>query len=663
MEDRESVIPQPEPEFQGGSFNIPFFAPEQGFTIKQGRSLRRRDELTIPFPARGINQGNKAEVEFQEKQNTAATQRGEQRDVRPLQSPDFKIKIGILNLRRDGDALIFDTKPSTFVEYNDDKNVGTANPNAEELRRNLGEAFSVAVILTTTEPDGTSKMIVQHRSAENRSYKDMIGASAAGYADHELDPENKGALKTVDDDYIYKMACKETEEEVGIDADYLSDVKITGIVEDTKRVHYEAVLLGTVNLSAKEIEQKAIEKKSVKRGAFDFSEDFFVIDATPEAIETLLTTVKNPIPPTHIGAFVATGRMMVLKRDGEEEAKNWTKRMEKLVKENVEDIDRLIREGTNGLEQGYNPRKTPQEQGLPSIQSELERTGLMKKEKTTTIDEAYIFDVDGVLTTPDTREIDREIMLNIIERLNKGEPVILNTGRSLSWVESRLIARLYHSPNLKDVNFLQNLLVIGEKGGTWLEIDEKGIFHEFADDSVSVNEDLQRSVRAIVEERFPKTMFYDKTKKTMISVEMNEVDDTRLEGKLTLDEFKKEQQILVQELERLIKTGVYEDLKIDVSTIATDIQNKKAGKDYAIKKALAWLSSKKIAAKKFVTVGDSLSDAAMATELSNNGQNVEFVFVGNEKDRETIKAQNHPFTVHFPQGQFNKGTAEFLRSE
>lgn len=363
-------------EFHGGSFDILYFAPDSGFNFQPDRSLKRRDELTVSFPAKGINQGNREEVKYQNKQNEAARARGEERNANPLISPDFRVKVNLLNLRRVGDTIFYDTKPSTFVAYNDDENVGLYKPENKQLNQELGTLFAIGMIVITTEADGSSKMIVQHRGTKNSTYKDMIGVSAAGMADQDLDSKNKGTLLPVDTDYVFKMAAKEMEEETGIDPEYLSDIKIVALVEDLRKPHFEAALLGQVNLSAQEVEEMAAEKQSVKRNAFDFAEDFFVLDATPEAIETLLTQVKNPIPPTHMAMFVATGRILVLQRDGEEAAKAWTKKMETEVRRNVEEIDQIVVNATNGAEKGYNHRKTPQEQGLPDIKSELKRTGL-----------------------------------------------------------------------------------------------------------------------------------------------------------------------------------------------------------------------------------------------------------------------------------------------
>lgn len=255
-------------------------------------------------------------------------------------------------------------------------------------------------------------------------------------------------------------------------------------------------------------------------------------------------------------------------------------------------------------------------------------------------------------------------MEDIAVRLRQDEPVILNTGRSISWVQTRIIARLYHAHNLRDRGAMRNLLVVGEKGGTWLTFDDEGLMHEHIDDSISVPQDLQDEIRRIVEERFSKTMFFDKTKRTMITIEMNEINDKRFDGDLTLEAFARNQKELVETLKELLeRRNLTQDLSIDPTTIATDVQNRHVGKDIAVGKAFVWLRSRGVKAEKFIAVGDSISDIPMAEELQISGEKVEFVFVGKEQDKKTIQAQNHAFPIHFTKGEFNKGILEFLRSQ
>ncbi|MBI2031074.1 MAG: hypothetical protein HYT08_00490 [Candidatus Levybacteria bacterium] len=116
----------------------------------------------------------------------------------------------------------------------------------------------------------------------------------------------------------------------------------------------------------------------------------------------------------------------------------------------------------------------------------------MTKDKTTQT--AWIFDVDGVITNPQSKIItDFEILNHFIKKLEKGEPVILNTGRSLEWTMDRVINRLLK--NIKNIKILKIFLVIGEKGGTWLTFDENGKIQEYIDDSISIPKFLINQIK------------------------------------------------------------------------------------------------------------------------------------------------------------------------
>lgn len=636
------------------AFEIKFLSDStDGFTVATRQSLRRHEPNT-PMP---------------EAQRIAKVRATEKRDLRI--GEHFYPKLGIRDVTQTENELSFDIIPVTYPTY-----IAIRKPHESSESLKIANPAATSMVLMTTEEDGSHKLVFQHRSDKNRLYGDIPGSSIAGYLDATLNRtrEGRGKALNVTTDYIKDNVIREADEEIGIKPEEIAELIITGLASDKKEIHDEFLLMGTTTLSSKDL-----AKRVGSGDYFKFSEKFFTMDATPENIEILLTQVKCPLPPTHTATFLAAGYSMVLKENGLDEAKKWKNRIASGINRNYEEIDAIVKiyyqQHPDELDNipankpprnpnGYDAAYLPQEQGLPNALSEFERTGLIKKEKEKLVEEAYIFDVDGVLTIPDSREFDREIMEDIAERLTKGDPVILNTGRSISWVQQRIIARLYHAHNVKDPSVLQNLFVVGEKGGTWLTFDEKGLMQEHKDDSISVPQDLQDTVKRIVEEQFPKTMFFDKTKRTMISTEMQEVDDKRFEGQVSLEDFQRDQARLVEIFKDLLKSrGLEEVLEIDPTTIATDIQNKHVGKDFAIRKALTWLTAKGFSIQKFITFGDSKSDVAMAEELHENGQNVEFVFVGNETDKASIQNDNHSFPIHFTNGKYNHGTAEFLKRE
>ena len=656
MAENSSEIPHPSEtsEVVLNTFEIKFLSDSpEGFTATTRQNLRRHEPNT-PMP---------------EAQRIAKVRAGERKDLRI--GEHFYPKVGLRDIRQNGNELSFDVMPVTFPTY-----IAIRKPHESLENLHVSNPAATSMVLLTTETGGSHKLVFQHRSPKNRLYGDIPGSSIAGYLDAKLDRtrEGRGKILPLTTDDIKANIVKEANEEIGIKPEEITELSITGIASDKQEIHDEFLLMGTTSLSSRDL-----AKRVGSGDYFKFSEKFFTMDATPENIEILLTQVKCPLPPTHTATFLAAGYSMVIKERGLDEAIKWKDRVSEGINRNYKEIDTIVQryyqenpQELNNIPDKKPPRKPngydasylPQEQGLPDAISEFERTGLIKSEKKKIVDEAYVFDVDGVITIPDSRQFDREIMEDIAERLSRGEPVILNTGRSISWVQERVIARLYHAHNVKDKAALQNLFVVGEKGGTWLTFDEKGLMHEHKDDSISVPQDLQDAVKRIVEEQFPKTMFFDETKHTMVSVEMKEYDDKRFEGEITLEDFHKDQIQLLQILSELIKNkGLESFLDIDPTTIATDVQNKTVGKDFAIRKALTWLTARGFSPRKFVTFGDSKSDVAMATELHANGQNVEFVFVGKDSDRDYIQSANLPFPIHFTQATFNRGTAEFLKRE
>lgn len=164
---------------------------------------------------------------------------------------------------------------------------------------------------------------------------------------------------------------------------------------------------------------------------------------------------------------------------------------------------------------------------------------------------------------------------------------------------------------------------------------------------------MQEEARKLVEKKYSKSVFFDTTKRTTISIEM-------LDG-FNLDEFKKVQPELGKDLSALItKYQLEENLEIDPTTIATDIQNKHVGKDFAARHVLDWLTQKGIKPAQFITVGDSLSDLEMAQEVHDQGLPVEFVFVGEKQKLEGIKRD---FPVITTKSTYGSGTQEYLLSQ
>lgn len=593
-------------------------------------------------------------------------------------------KIGFRDIHIDPDnpnRLVASAQFVPFYMYN-----RFATPaNREKSLGHLSEAAGVAMALVTAD----RRLIIQHRAVAHRdldtskmkpgnaSYNAIPGASMAGMIDATArsTARKPGAPDTVTTDSLTALITREAGEELGLHPDQLSSARIVGLAHDNIKPHDEVLFLAETSLTADEVRQESVHSSRNKNlPEADLAEKFLEFPATPEAIFTLLSEVKCPLPPTHAAAFVACGFMMVLEQTGSRvEAESWASQLEAAVQNNYLAMDSLVqsyyqshpealqlvpeRMWSKPMERnplGYSPHFTPSEQGLPELEDELVRTGLVTETRTK-IPAARLFDVDGVLVNPKTKEIsDPAIISEIANCLKRGEAVALNTGRSTTWVEEKIVSRLRE--HIDDPTIYRNFMVIGEKGGSWITFDEEGsAIHGQAPD-LGIDETLRDSIAQLVIDEFGDSMFLDTTKQTMISVEMRDG--------YGLNEYRAIQARFTVKLTNLLaaQSNTAHKLKIDATTIAVDIENPYVGKALGVERFIELLKARNIAYSeaRFTAYGDSPSDAAMADELERRGLSVSFVFVG-----DTTKFEpNHRYPVISSSGgeTYEAATLSHLRN-
>lgn len=265
---------------------------------------------------------------------------------------------------------------------------------------------------------------------------------------------------------------------------------------------------------------------------------------------------------------------------------------------------------------------------------------------------AWLFDIDGVLTEPALKRVrHEEILAELVARLRRGEPVGGNTGRALAFVEERLLAPL--ETRVDDARLLQDLFVAGEKGGVTLTYAADGRRRKEIDPSVVIGPRavLVEGVTDLVETRFGQTMFVDRTKQTMVTIEM-------ADG-CAIDVFRRQQTELLAELEVLLaRLGMTGQFRVDATRIAVDIEHPLAGKALGARKFAGWLDDRGITPERVLTFGDSPSDFEMAAELHRLGYAVEFVYVGAPADAR--RWQTAPFPVRVTGRSHDDGTIEYL---
>jgi hypothetical protein len=130
---------------------------------------------------------------------------------------------------------------------------------------------------------------------------------------------------------------------------------------------------------------------------------------------------------------------------------------------------------------------------------------------------AYLFDIDGVLTNPESKRVEQaEMLAQLVKRLERLEPVGVNTGRSLDFIMEQVLDPI--ESRIIDKKLVRHFFAIGEKGGACIVYNEDNQSIMQVDNSISVPEIIRAEVKFIVsQEKYSDTMFYDDTKKTMVS--------------------------------------------------------------------------------------------------------------------------------------------------
>lgn len=570
----------------------------------------------------------------------------------------------------------------------------SSKPGASKEVLRLSMASGVAMAVRTTD----GRLVIQHRAAEtpklddtgtspgNASYANIPGASVAGMLDATLsgsEDRQPGTPDAVDTDTIKSMILKEASEELGINGDMVESLRIVGVAQDGVKPHDEFMLFANLKMTAAELEETSrMSNRNKYLDDIDMAEKFIDIPANSQAIETLLCDVKCPLPPTHAATLVSAGYLMVLEKDGESIAREWLSTLEPRIAENYALIDKLVQQFylDNPAEasqiperfwsknkdapkrniNGYDPAYTPEEQGLPSFEDEMIRTGLLPETRTE-VNTAYLFDVDGVLTNPETKKAHPFLIEEILDRLAKNEPVCLNTGRSVDWVLKHVIDPLKNSINNRSLDtaaILNNLIIVGEKGATWHTFNNsEGGINEYTGQvkSLSIPPELKQEVAELIEKnpKYKAAMSIgteDPDKLTMLSPEMN--------NGYPLGEYTKIQQSFADELQTILDGNEkYSRYKIDATGIAVDIESPHVSKALGAQRFMEFLKLRGFVAKEFITFGDSASDLTMADYLSKIGKDVTMVFVGN---KDTLENQaERQYTVTLAPG-YDKGTVDFF---
>lgn len=239
---------------------------------------------------------------------------------------------------------------------------------------------------------------------------------------------------------------------------------------------------------------------------------------------------------------------------------------------------------------------------------------------------ALLLDVDGPVASPVDRAVTHPgIARDLAWLANAGIPLVFNTGRADTFITGTVV------PALREAGISSDAVVFAvcEKGATSFAPSLDGT--DDAEGRLIVDERLRLATgiveycRSIAPE-FADAMFFDATKRAMVSLEANPGIDLSAyrERQAEFEErvwrFLHDQEIGAQWGERRdLNDSDAITVTIDPTIISSDVEHFGAGKHVGAQKALRHLAALDIEPVEFRTLGDSRSDYAMADELHHRG--------------------------------------------
>ncbi len=284
--------------------------------------------------------------------------------------------------------------------------------------------------------------------------------------------------------------------------------------------------------------------------------------------------------------------------------------------------------------------------------------------------ELAIFDIDGPVTDPQSRKIEQPEILDLtLDFLVEKGYVAYNTGRASSVAQRRVISPLLDRAQVRGMSgeiVSHRISIIAEKGGvTSFWDDELGRWNHRISPAVMVPYGLRGEIIALLgdDHEFQKYIFHDADKETMVSVEMRHQTTGPAPEPVTVDVFARVAERFAARATQLANDRDYDQLEVDRTTIAVDIQHRGVGKDLGTRLAFGWLHELGEHVTRVHCFGDSESDVAMAVEArsvmsgwyDDAGDRVVYVHVG------AAPVTSGDFQVRNYPGMYGHGTVAYLR--
>ena len=247
-----------------------------------------------------------------------------------------------------------------------------------------------------------------------------------------------------------------------------------------------------------------------------------------------------------------------------------------------------------------------------------------------------LFDVDGPIASPVTRRIAiPSIIDDLVLLAAAGVPISFITGRSDAFIRDEVITPLLAAGLGEALADPQNrMFAVFEKGAAWAPVTSAGLGEIVVDESVALPKAVADEVRALVASDFADTMFFDETKRAMISVEQR--TDVSRETYLPHQErFNAAAFAVVQRHGLGVRLGErvapdaagHVPFRLDPTIISTDIESVLLDKDRGAERTLEYFAARGPLPRVWRSVGDSRSDYLMADHLHSAGYEVAHVDV------------------------------------
>jgi hypothetical protein len=243
---------------------------------------------------------------------------------------------------------------------------------------------------------------------------------------------------------------------------------------------------------------------------------------------------------------------------------------------------------------------------------------------------ALLLDVDGPVASPVTRNVQPGIIADLLALAASGIPIVFNTGRSDTFIREQVMEPMIAA------GMPAGVLVhaICEKGAVWFSYTAEGPGPVHVDRELAMPPAFGDDVRRLVAEDYAFHMFFDETKRAMVSVEQHvSVDNSEYRAEQEL--FDADAMVLmgrhglgVVRLDHHAPNSDDQiDYRVDPTIISTDIESVRLGKDLGASRAVELLAAQGITPQAWRTVGDSRTDYAMADWLHHNDHPVKHVDV------------------------------------